>query len=241
MSNQENTEIQQSTEIIKENIEILKRRIRSLTQRILLLDITRGESNDIFFKILGSKDTTYTIHVWAEHEWNSQETVEEYSNNENDIGNNYSDSENNYNYSENNSENNYSDTENNYTYNNYDYSYKILSNCTCPDNKFRGIECKHILWLSLKKFGKSESKYWTIDDINNLYYHWYEMNCYPPGRNDTCPICLENIDYKTENTISCYHGCNNSIHSFCWNKYYIISKRNRCVICRRLTMPSIEC
>ena len=170
---------------IEENLEILKRRIRGLTQRIILLDIKRGENNDIFLKILGSKDNIYTIHIWTD--WD-----------------------------------------------------KITCDCTCPDNKFRGLECKHILWLSLRKLGKTETKLWTVDDINNLYYYWNSIYCYPPGRNDMCPICLENIDYGNENTISCFNGCNNSIHSFCWSKYYIISQKTRCVICRKLTMPHIE-
>lgn len=185
----ENKEIQDNQLIenvlIEENLQILKRRIRGLTQRIILLDIQMGKDNDVFLKILGSKDNIYTIHIWTD--WD-----------------------------------------------------KLYSNCTCHDYKFRNIECKHILWLSLKKFGKIETKLWTVDDINNLYYYWYSMYCYPPGRNDICPICLENIDYTNENTISCYYGCNNSIHSFCWNRYYTISKKTRCIICRKLTMPQIE-
>lgn len=180
-----NDYLQQIDDKIKydnDNIEIFKRRLRGLTQRILLLDIVLGEDNDVFFKILGSSNNIYTIHVWLDY-------------------------------------------------------VNIKCSCTCPDNKYRNIECKHILWLSLKKLYKADLESWSIDDINNLYYNWYNTYSYPVGRNNTCPICLEDIDYNKENTIGCTNSCNNSVHSFCWNKYYVISKSTRCVICRKLTMP----
>lgn len=166
------------------DLELIKRRLRGFTQRILLLDIIKGENNDIYFKILGSKNDVYTIHIWLDV----------------DI---------------------------------------LKCDCSCPDKKYRGVECKHILWLSVKKFGKLRSQLWNVDDINNFYFNWYSVYHYPRGRNDICPICLEGIDSTKENIITCVNSCNNSVHSFCWNKYYIISKKTKCVICRKFTMPFV--
>ncbi len=168
----------------EENLQIFTRTIRAVTERILLLDITLGEDNDVFFKVLGSKDNIYTIHVWLDF-------------------------------------------------------YDIKYDCTCPDNKYRQLDCKHVLWLSLKNFYKSDPKEWTTDDINNFYSNWYNIYCYPAGRNTNCPICLEHIDYDKQNTVGCTNSCNNSVHTLCWNRYYTIAKTSKCIICRKFTMPRI--
>jgi hypothetical protein len=62
------------------------------------------------------------------------------------------------------------------------------------------------------------------------------------GRNKTCPICLENIDYKSQNVICCISGCRNAVHAMCWNRYYVASNRYAitrvaCVVCRGDFMP----
>lgn len=114
--------------------------------------------------------------------------------------------------------------------------------CNCPDFKRRKRYCKHIYWVGLKQINKEDPGVWTKDDIQAFlkeyyllygYSHWSYPAGIIYGKNDTCPICLDPIDYDTDFTLCCKHGCNNSVHVLCWNSYQAVSQSYKCVMCRR--------
>jgi hypothetical protein len=118
------------------------------------------------------------------------------------------------------------------TIRNYTDAEEIKIACTCPDFIYRQKICKHIYWLGHSKIGHLDPYEWTHDMIMQ-FCRLYKDSVNPIiGRNDICPICIENIDYTTEKTICCVHSCWNSTHSKCWIRYYLASQNTRCVLCR---------
>lgn len=103
--------------------------------------------------------------------------------------------------------------------------------CTCPDAMIRKSICKHLYWFGFKKLGKSNPIEWTKDDIA-VFLNKYIGGGAIKGRNDSCPICLEHINYEKEGTTCCEGVCNNSVHTICWNRYTDISNNFACVTCR---------
>jgi hypothetical protein len=118
---------------------------------------------------------------------------------------------------------------------------KITCNCNCPDYTRRKVDCKHIYWIGYKKFGNFSPVHWQPGDYISLiietWFYDYEDDCI--GRNDVCPICLEEIDHETERTICCKDECENSVHSVCWNKHYESTGKTQCVMCRTNMIPFI--
>lgn len=116
----------------------------------------------------------------------------------------------------------------------------INTTCSCPDYTIRNNICKHIYWLGSKKFDSMDPYEWSIENYNSLITeYWIRENDLNIGRNEICPICLESIDYDIDTTISCKYECNNAVHSVCWNRFYYISGKTNCVVCRTDTMPII--
>lgn len=117
----------------------------------------------------------------------------------------------------------------------------IKCSCSCLDYTMRGNNCKHIYWLGGKKFGTMDPDLWLEEQYNAfLSETWLiENDDNIRGRNNDCPICLEEIDYENEKTITCRLQCNNSVHSICWNRYYYISGNTNCVFCRSQIVRSI--
>lgn len=114
----------------------------------------------------------------------------------------------------------------------------IKISCTCPDNTYKKNVCKHMYWIASTYIGISELNEWTSDAIDTfiLSYSHFIMD-YPKGRNDECPICLKDIDYNNDFTVCCTKVCYNSIHATCWYRYYLTTYSNKCVICRKKTLP----
>lgn len=110
----------------------------------------------------------------------------------------------------------------------------VQCSCSCLDFTMRNNYCKHIYWFGLKKFRNMDPKYWSAEIYSNfILQNWIiENNTELKGKNEDCPICLEEIDYDNEKTIRCRLQCNNSVHSICWNRYYNISGKTQCVFCR---------
>jgi len=101
-------------------------------------------------------------------------------------------------------------------------------------------ECNHIKWMSVSYFNcHSLSNWthsvnnWTIEKINTFQlFHRHSVT--PNGNNIECSICLDDINYTSENTYYC-NVCKNSIHNKCWNKFIILNPNNcklNCCICR---------
>ncbi len=111
--------------------------------------------------------------------------------------------------------------------------------CNCPDYVNRHVMCKHIYWLCFKKMGVSDVFYLTSYHIDLFLQTWGYHIEQKQGTNETCPICLNNIDYITEYTINCVNQCRNSVHAICWKQYHTISLSNKCVFCRSETMPTL--
>jgi hypothetical protein len=120
----------------------------------------------------------------------------------------------------------------------YDY---INSICSCPDFIIRNCTCKHIYWLGSKKFDCLDPCEWSVENYNSLIREYWlnETDYNIIGRNETCPICLDDIDYENDMTICCKYECYNAVHSVCWSRLYSISGKTNCVICRTDTMPII--
>jgi hypothetical protein len=112
----------------------------------------------------------------------------------------------------------------------------IQVKCSCPDFSMRKVTCKHIYWLGYKKMGYKTPQEWNKETVLNLVdSHLYNVI----GRNDTCPICLESIDYNNEQTICCESECHNSVHQICWIRYFMTAYNRKCVVCRSWGMPEI--
>lgn len=166
------------------------RKLKSLTERILFIDESLILDNQdqiygIDFKILGSKNSIYILHVWTDQN-----------------------------------------------------SVKCI--CNCMDFKMRNRNCKHIYWLGSNKFKKIDPNDWDLGEYKRIITNsWleFEKNNFFNGRNETCPICLDLIDYNNDITICCKYQCKNSVHSVCWSRLYSISGKTNCVVCRTNTMP----
>lgn len=114
---------------------------------------------------------------------------------------------------------------------------KLGCSCSCLDYKMRNVYCKHIYWIGTKIFEEIEPIKWSLDkykDIVNKYVlsekNTLQIKC---GRNDNCPICLENINYENDVTVCCKNQCFNAVHAVCWSRFYEISGNSNCVFCRK--------
>lgn len=113
---------------------------------------------------------------------------------------------------------------------------KLNISCTCMDYQMRKLNCKHIYWFC-KNSLKNENMHPELCKPSDLYeflYNYLRINKNTKGRNENCPICLEEIDYDNENFICCVDSCGNAVHNICWSRYKYISDSNKCVICRNL-------
>jgi hypothetical protein len=122
----------------------------------------------------------------------------------------------------------------------YDYRTNFKISCSCPDFVYKRTVCKHMYWLGTKKIGTALPNEWSpemIDTFVSKTYFPYLTTSF--GRNEECPICLEQLDYENDDTICCVTGCSNAVHATCWNKYYYYSMTNKCVVCRTRSMPML--
>ena len=106
--------------------------------------------------------------------------------------------------------------------------------CTCMDYQFRKKTCKHIYWFCRNSL-RNSSMNPELSKPSELYeflYYYLEIGYKIKGRNESCPICLEHIDYDNENYICCTEKCKNAVHNICWSRYKYISNSNNCVLCR---------
>ena len=86
--------------------------------------------------------------------------------------------------------------------------------CNCPDYTIRNNICKHIYWLGSKKFDCMDPCEWSIENYNSLIAeYWLNKIDYSIGRNETCPICLDDIDQDNITITKCGH-------KFCWDCIY---------------------
>jgi len=223
------------------------RRMRSISQRILLIDVEIHKQvynhTHVICKILGSTNKMYTIDIFYNYNYAEIDLGSESAESDLNAESELDGYDNEYAYNE--------YTYNEYTYNEYAYNeYTDFTNtdrgevnvyCSCPDFQHRNTICKHIYWFGIKKIGIFNPRHWRPRDISIfIQNHLYVYHMYPTGRNDTCPICLEKIDYQDEDefTICCVNSCNNSVHVACWQRYYNISYSNECVMCRAPGMPT---
>uniref|UniRef100_A0A6C0DZH0 SWIM-type domain-containing protein n=1 Tax=viral metagenome TaxID=1070528 RepID=A0A6C0DZH0_9ZZZZ len=109
---------------------------------------------------------------------------------------------------------------------------EIMYSCTCPDFCYRQRECKHLYWISKNAYEAQNPNQWQIYDILEVWSNNVSSWEYPHGRNDTCPICIDNIDYHNERTLCCISECYNSMHYNCWWRYNKASRDFKCTICR---------
>lgn len=110
--------------------------------------------------------------------------------------------------------------------------FGINTQCSCPDYEFKKNTCKHIYWLGCWYIGNIDPEQWSENHINTFLRSQIKFLEFR-GRNDDCPICLEKINFLSENTICCLVGCRHSFHDSCWYKYYSVSRNKNCVMCRK--------
>lgn len=117
------------------------------------------------------------------------------------------------------------------------------SDCDCPDFFFRGHICKHIYWLGYNYFGSIDPYIWDVQRFSRfITQHWVRQTEQDAiRRNPQCPICLEDIYYDVAMTICCSHlgGCGNSVHSHCWKRFYDVTGKPICIMCRANLIPVI--
>lgn len=111
-----------------------------------------------------------------------------------------------------------------------DYYDNTRSCCDCPDFVYRNNICKHMYWLSYFKMSKSHPGQWTKGDVINLVNT--EKQSSTKGRNNVCPICCEDINYHSQETVCCESSCTNAVHAECWRDYMRVSRSAKCVMCR---------
>ena len=117
---------------------------------------------------------------------------------------------------------------------------KVYTKCDCPDCSIRKVTCKHMYWFGTKQLGVSDPNLWTVEMIDSFVINNTRFPVeFAVGRNDTCPICFEQIDYQHDYTICCTTVCQNSVHSMCWKRYHFVSFSDKCVVCRSKSMPTI--
>lgn len=114
---------------------------------------------------------------------------------------------------------------------------KIISECTCLDWQVRKRTCKHLYWFGAKELFRPDPCAWTEKDIVEYMDAFDSKKQQPHGRNEDCAICLERVNYEEENTVCCQHGCMNSVHMICWNRYCSFTGSSKCVFCRNENMP----
>ena len=201
-----------------------KRRMRSLHQRIYLLTIHVFDNNLVKLDVMGSSRNIYTITITyvrnTDHEIVSNTDREIVSNTDREI---VTDS-----FNTNREIDDVIDDE------------SVIVECNCPDSTLTKHICKHIYWLGIKQFGVTYPKYWKrrhIDEFICRHISKYKNRDGETGRNDTCPICFEEINYGNQLTLQCKEQCRNSFHTLCWKKYYFTSYSDKCVICRSNFYP----
>lgn len=108
---------------------------------------------------------------------------------------------------------------------------RVSYTCSCPDFQYRNRDCKHVYWFGERYFNKKNPIWWDKHDLLDVWF--YETrNQERIGRNDTCPICLDNIDYSKHDVMCCIYACFNSVHQKCWLQYQESSYYSKCVVCR---------
>lgn len=131
------------------------------------------------------------------------------------------------------------------------YTDEIVIECTCNDYCKRDKICKHLCWFGMRLLGINQEYMirWQDTKMINDYDEMerkideFLINYHIPyvftqrGKNEICPICLENINYRTECVVCCENGCDNAIHASCWNTYQMYVYTNKCILCRQYTMP----
>lgn len=108
----------------------------------------------------------------------------------------------------------------------------LIVTCNCMDAVMRKTCCKHLYWLASKRFRSLEIDQWEVSDFILLLQDSRYLLSTTKGRNEQCPICLEDIDYDNENTVCCEQMCNNSVHRICWSRFVCETRDLRCVCCR---------
>lgn len=111
-------------------------------------------------------------------------------------------------------------------------SKMLYYSCSCMDFEMRDVDCKHLYWFGRNIFDKLNPDKWKIVDLVKTFVKYINYDIFPIGRNDKCPICMEEINYDDEKTINCYNQCRNSVHSLCWARYIFTTTKFDCVICR---------
>jgi hypothetical protein len=119
---------------------------------------------------------------------------------------------------------------------------KVGCACSCMDFVMRNRHCKHIYWIGSKHFDEIDPKLWSLWDYKKVVTEcWivHENRTFKNARNHNCPICLDFIDYENDMTICCKNECQNAVHAICWTRFYNISGKSNCVVCRTDIMPDI--
>lgn len=136
----------------------------------------------------------------------------------------------------------------------YTVNINLKSNCTCPDNKLRKVNCKHIYFVLFKILSVPPSLIDKLDQntLDNLYKQEYELdssiiispekkilydnlcnNVVTNNRenDDICPICLDEIT-DLKDAYYCKNSCKKNVHICCFNMW-AKSKGHICVYCSK--------
>ena len=120
----------------------------------------------------------------------------------------------------------------------YKKNNRFVSKCNCPDFVYRKIICKHIYWIGYKYLDNFNHNSISFNDfIGDI---WVKGDLIKYGKNDDCPICLENINYNEQKTLCCYNRCKICIHANCWQEYYRVTENTNCIMCRDNFLPYIQ-
>lgn len=138
----------------------------------------------------------------------------------------------------------------------YTVTIEHVPTCTCPNFVKGNPQCKHILYVLVKVLkAPSDILYqaaFLTSELREIFDNAGPLPSETVSAEDKdgkrkpvegdCPICVEELDPKTEEIVWCHAACGNNLHKTCFDQW-AASKRNSdvtCPYCRTAWEASVE-
>ncbi|KAI9815053.1 MAG: hypothetical protein M1827_002896 [Pycnora praestabilis] len=130
------------------------------------------------------------------------------------------------------------------------YSINIgkVPNCTCPDNSFKGNQCKHIIYALVTVLKAPEHLQYQLaflsSELREIFAHAPAplrdrgIDEEHPGKRKpiegVCPVCFVDFEPENEELVWCKAACGNNVHRQCFEQWAASQRGHqlRCVYCR---------
>lgn len=120
--------------------------------------------------------------------------------------------------------------------------------CTCPDNKLKGNQCKHIIYVLVNVLKAPNHLRYQLaflsSELREIFAHapapLTHVNNdedHPGSRKPIegpCPVCFLDLEAETDDIVWCKAACGNNIHKHCFEQWAASQrgKEVKCVYCR---------